>query len=171
MFIKKAEIDKEKLIAELIFTGDIVQDSDKSIPWPEREDRFNRYVELLDAIKGDEGCEVAKALVRSMQAKQDYGAYQTTQHALGRFPSGVYISAILAELPTLIQNNPDWAGELLCSLANSVGTKWESDIDLFNKELMVYDSESAEIIRKYIADQENDGWLGHRVGILGRSLA
>jgi hypothetical protein len=49
-----------EFIEELMFTGRIVQDSDKSVDWPEREDRFNRYIELLESIQGDEGLETAR---------------------------------------------------------------------------------------------------------------
>ena len=66
-----------------------------------------------------------------MQAKNDYGAYQTTQRALGRFPSAIYLQTVIDELPALIDRQPDWAGELLCGLANSVGTEYESDITDF----------------------------------------
>jgi hypothetical protein len=152
---------------ELMFTGQIVQDSDKSVDWPEREDRFNRYIELLESIKGNEGLDVARTIIKSMQAEQDYGAYQTTQRILGRFPDAIYTKALVIETPFLIKNKSDWAGELLCGLANSVGTENEDSIDLFNNYLKVADPESKTIIVEYIKEEEKDGWLEHRVGVLG----
>jgi len=143
-------MDTDKFIDELTFTGGIVQDSDESVPWPEREQRFNRYIELLDSIKGDEGLGTAKAIIKSMQAEQDYGAYQTTQRTLGKFPSEIYIEALISELPSLIKNNSNWAGELLCGLANSVGTQFGADIGLFNKSLLVAEISVKEEIIQYI---------------------
>lgn len=152
---------------EILFTGNIVQDSDTTIGWPERENRFNRYLELLDSINGTEGIYFARAIIKSMQADSDYGAYQTTQRVLGKFPSQIYIEAIILELPDLIKNNSEWAGEILCGLANSVNTKYEDDIVLFNEKLSNSDSTSCRIILGYIHQQEIDGWLDHRVGVLG----
>lgn len=160
-------MDTEKLIEEMLFTGNIVQDSDESVSWPERELRFNRYIELLDSVNGDEGLNIAKAIIKSMQAKQDYGAYQTTQRTLGRFPSEIYIDALISELPCLIKNNSDWAGELLCSLANSAETRYSGDIELFNKALSSAACSKNEEILNYIRAQEREGWLEHRVGVLG----
>ncbi len=159
-------MNKDDFIKELLFTGNIVQDSDDSVPWPEREDRFNRYIELLDSIRGDEGIEIAQAIIKSMQAKDDYGAYQTTQSTLGRFPNTLYLQAMIIELPRLINNNPDWAGELLCSLANSINTKYENDIALFKELLVQTEVGVSSVIHNYIKQQEQDGWLEHRVGVL-----
>ena len=161
----------EELIKELIATGNIVQDSDESVPWPEREDRFNRYIELLDSLVGNEGIEVVRALIQSMQAEDDYGAYQTTQAALGRFPGAEYIEALISELPPMIQRNSEWAGELLCGLANSVGTKYESNISTFIKMLSMSPEDSRKIINQYIGQQEKAGWLEHRKGVLSADNA
>ncbi|MFI2812830.1 MULTISPECIES: hypothetical protein [Microbulbifer] len=156
----------EALIRELIFTGNIVQDSDESVPWPERENRFNRYIELLDSIDGSEGLPVARALIQSMQSDDDYGAYQTTQAALGKFSSKEYIEALTLELPPMIKRGSEWAGELLCSLANSVGTQHEADIALFIRALNELPGEDKNTISRYIEQQEEGGWLAHRKGVL-----
>ena len=161
----------EELIKELLFTGNIIQDSDESVPWPERETRFNRYIELLDSISGSEGLLVAKAIIQSMQSENDYGAYQTTQSTLGKFPSEEYIEALISELPSMIERKSEWAGELLCGLANSVGTKYESDIHLFTKKLSESPTKSRNIVLQYINQQEHEGWLEHRIGVLSANDA
>ena len=161
----------EELIKEIIFTGNIVQDSDESTPWAERENRFNRYIQLLDSLDGNEGIEVVKALLKSMQSEDDYGAYQRTQSALGKFPSIEYIEALIYELPPMIQRNSEWAGELLCGLANSENTKYESDIILFINQLAISSQETRQIISNYINQQEQAGWLEHRKGVLSAASA
>jgi hypothetical protein len=151
---------------ELLATGAIVQDGDSSVPWPERERRFNRYVEMVDAVAGTEGLETACALIQSITARHDYGAYQATQHALGRFPSATFVAALVRELPSLIDRQRDWAGELVCGLANSIGTPFEADISEFKRQLAALASERQEAIRLFLLQEEQDGWLRHRVGVL-----
>ncbi len=155
--------------SELLFTGNIVQDSDDTVSDAHRQQRFIRYTDLLEAIDGTEGIEAARAIIQSMQAKDDYGAYQTTQRALGRFPSAIYLQAVICELPALIDRQRDWAGELLCGLANSVGTKWEPDIKGFNDLLGAAPQAVQRVIKGFISREETDGWLDHRVGVLGSS--
>jgi len=151
---------------ELLATGVILQDGDDSVPWPERERRFNRYVELVDAAAGSEGLAGAVALIQSLQSKDDYGAYQATQHALGRFPTPVFVAALIQELPALIQRQPDWAGELLCSLANSVGTRFEPDIAEFRSQLSRAPRATQDAVGAFLRQEEQDGWLKHRRGVL-----
>lgn len=159
-------MNNDELFNELMFTGNIVQDSDDSISWPERENRFNRYIELLNSIEGNEGLSIAKALIQSMQAKHDYGAYQSTQTTLGRFPSETYIKALVSELPLMIEKQLEWAGELLSGLANSIDTKGKNDIALFNDTLSGLPKQLRDTICQYIRKQEQAGWLEHRKGIL-----
>ena len=167
-----AERDFDAWREELMFTGAIVQDGDQSVGFPEREVRFNRYVQLVDAVAGTEGLRVAAALIQSMTAREDYGAYQATQHALGRFPPSTYIAALIQELPNLIERQPDWAGELVCSLANSVGTRHEPDIAEFRSQLERAAEGTQAAIRAFLMREEESGWLEHRRGILtGREAA
>ena len=151
---------------ELLLVGNIVQDEDDSVPWPDREARFNRYVAMVDAVSGEEGVATAAALIQSVQARHDYGAYQATHHALGRFPSDVYVAALLQELPALIQRSRDWAGELLCGLANSVGTRFASQIGEFRRQLDAAPSKIRETVVRFIKSEEEAGWLRHRRGVL-----
>ena len=95
---------------ELLQTGGIVQDGDTSVPQEVAEKRFNRYVEMVEAVSGQEGIEAFMTLIESLQAKDDYGAYETTYRALWRFPPGVVAHGLVAALPRLIQRQPDRAG-------------------------------------------------------------
>jgi len=159
-------MNKDEFIKELIFTGNIIQDDNNSVEEAESEKRFNRYIELLDSLEGDEGLDVARGLLRSMQSEQDYGAYQSTQTTLGKFPSKIYIQSLILELPLLIENNFEWAGELLCGLANSIDTEFENDINLFKEQLETAQESAQKLITKFIKEQEKDGWLEHRLGVL-----
>jgi hypothetical protein len=167
-----AEQEFESWREELMFTGAIVQDGEQSVGFPEREVRFNRYLQLVDAVAGTEGPRVAAALIQSMTAREDYGAYQATQRALGRFPSSTYVAALIQELPNLIERQPDWAGELVCGLANSVGTRHEPDIAEFRRQLEQAAEGTQTAIRSFLVREEESGWLEHRRGVLtGREAA
>src|SRR5689334_19860375 len=139
---------------ELLTVGYIVQDGDDTIPQPEAERRFNRYVEMLDALSGNEGYEYALAVMQSVQAEQDYGAYQTTAHTLWRFGEEAYCRAILHELPRLIRTLPDWAGDFLVSIANGAGKAHERTIHKFNQLLSEVGNEDRALIRQFIAKEE-----------------
>lgn len=105
----------DKFKDELIFTGRIIHDSDESVIWLERENRFNRYIKLIESAKGNEGIETAQAIIQSMQSEQDYGAYQIAQSILGRFPGEIFTLALIKELPSFIHVNSECVGELICA--------------------------------------------------------
>ena len=156
---------------EMMFYGNIVQDSDISISDDERVGRFRRYIELLDCIKGSEGLDVARIILRSMQAEDDYGAYQDSQRAFWRFSDDVSTLALCMELPNLILNNREWAGEILCGLANAQNTEYAPAIQLFLKALSEAPVDDRKVITEFILSQELEGgWLSHRPGVLSLSI-
>lgn len=154
---------------ELLFVGNIVQDSDDSVEGDEAERRFNRYIEMLETVTGSEGNEYALAIFESIQAEQDYGAYQTAGRAAWKYGESTFCSTLLHELPRLIRDLPDWAGDFLVSIANGEGTEYQSTINVFNHLLGQLPIEHQSVIRKYIVSQETSGWLSHRVGVLGHA--
>ena len=157
----------EEWRAELLHVGNIVQDEDDSVGWDEREARFNRYVEMLDALHGTEGFEYALAVIESLQAENDYGAYQIAGHAAWRFGEVSYCKALVQELPRLIDTLPDWAGDFLVSIANGKDTPDESTIRVFNHLLSELDVDVKQKVDEFIRKEEASGWLRGRVGVLG----
>ena len=151
---------------ELLFTGRIVQDEDETVSPDEAHRRFLRYVELLEALDGTEGASVLEALFQSIQMKNDYGAYATALRVMGRFPDDIFFPVMVEQLPDLIRRQPDWAGEVLVSIANGQGTRWEYQIPLFNEQVARAAEPVQTAIVQYIRNQEQKGWLTHRVGVL-----
>jgi hypothetical protein len=151
---------------ELLLTGNIVQDYDESISDDESECRFNRYIELLDLIDGSEDIKVTKLIIQSMRAKDDYGAYQTAIRKIFSFPSDICATTLISELPSLIEENKEWAGEILCGLANEIEDIETPYIDAFLIELNNTDQDMQRIIINYIKEEERKGWLTHRISIL-----
>ena len=152
---------------ELLVVGNIVQDADSSVTSEEAERRFNRYIELLEELSGSEGYDYVLAILQSIQADADYGAYQTAERVAYRFGEEQFCRALLHELPRLIGTLPDWAGDFLVSIANAEDTPYQSILDCFNRLLSESDDERRSIIRDFISQEEDDGWLAHRVGVLG----
>lgn len=152
---------------ELLLVGNIVQDADSSIAPEEAERRFSRYIELLEALSGSEGYEYVLAILQSIQADADYGAYQTAERAAYRFGEEQFCRALLHELPRLISTLPDWAGDFLVSIANAEDTPYQSVLDSFNKLLSESDDARRSIIGDFITQEEDDGWFAHRIGVLG----
>jgi len=74
---------------------------------------------MEQGISGQEGVEAFITLVESLQAKDDYGAYETTYGALRRLPAGVAARGLVASLPRLVKHLPDHAGDILAQLANA----------------------------------------------------
>ena len=143
-----------------------MQDEDRNVAATEKERRFNRYLEMLEHLDGSESDQYALAVVASIQAQNDYGAYQATSRALWRFGAYTYCKALLDQLPRLIKTLPDWAGDFLGQIANE-DTSGESAIHEFNQLLSALPNDQRSLIQQFIASQESGGWLEHRVGVLG----
>jgi hypothetical protein len=158
--------DIENWKTELLFTGRIIQDDDKTVSSNEAEKRFNRYIELLDMVEGNEGPDVFRAIIDSIQADEDYGAYQSALSITYKFPEPLYTESLIKALPDLIRRQPDWAGTFLVSIANQVEFGNTENIYRFNQYLSRSDNETRRIITNFIREQERVGWLENRVGVL-----
>lgn len=153
--------------AELLIVGNIAQDGDTATPPDEAQRRFERYCAMLDALTGAEGAQYALAIVQSVQAEHDYGAYQTANRAAWRFGEQAYCAALLQELPRLIATLPDWAGDFLVGIANGAGTPHAPAITCFNTLLAAAPPAERALIAAFIAAEEDDGWFAHCPGVLG----
>lgn len=131
-----------------------MQDSDRSVSQEEAEQRFNRYIELVESISGTEGVSVARALIRSMQAVDDYGAYQSAQgKLLFAFPASVLAEAVVSELPRLMIEQPDRAGELLNIIVLADGRS-EELVNAFNVKLAEASESDIGSIVSFVRGQE-----------------
>jgi hypothetical protein len=151
---------------ELLFTGRIVQDADKSVDPAEAHRLFMRYIELMEQLNGSEGPTALTALIQSVQMRDDYGAYQTTFLVMWRFPEKELMQVVVQELPDLIARQPDWAGDLLVSIANGQGGRWDYQITMFNEAVASAPGPVRRAIVDYVRGQESSGWFKHRVGVL-----
>lgn len=152
--------------SELLATGRIVQDEDLSVTRAEAESGFNRYVQMIDELDGSEGLEAALALVQSIQMPNDYGAYERTLNALlFIFPPSQAAAAIVSELPRLIATLPEWAGNLLSSIARSEVAS-RALLAAFNTALALAPTANREKILAFVHQEEVGGWLEDRQGLI-----
>jgi hypothetical protein len=152
--------------SELVQTGRIVQDGDTSVSQQEAERRFERYLALVGMVDGSGGLRAARALVRSIQVQHDYGAYQRTMNKLlFSFPADVTAEVLVAELPRLIADLPDWAGDLLSSITQA-SPMTESLVASFNTAVASAAPDVRRQVLEFIRQQEQGGWLEHRKGLL-----
>ncbi|WP_018684426.1 hypothetical protein [Actinokineospora enzanensis] len=105
--------------AEVVELGDLPQFEDESITQEEGERRWNRYVELVDAVTGDEGPEAVVALISSLRAEQDHGAYESTHGALESFPPEVFGAGAAQAAGALLSIPLDRSGVVLLTLAKT----------------------------------------------------
>jgi hypothetical protein len=88
---------------ELIDLGDIIQEDDTSVSAEVAKERFNRYTQLVGMVEGTEGVLVVEALIASMRALNDYGAYQSTHGALALFPVADLVKGAALAIPALVK--------------------------------------------------------------------
>ena len=142
--------------SELLRTSDIVQDGDDSVSWEEREERFTRYVGLLEMVTGKEPQEVFQTVVDSIRVPDDYGAYETAHNALWSFPPEKFADYFVAALPRLISRmaQHDQVGRFLCPLTGHGRKKY---LPAFNSELGKAPIATREAIMKFV--KENSQWF------------
>ena len=149
-------MDRTEWCSELISVGDIVQDGDDSVTPEEAERRFDRYVELLNGVTRNEPDQVFRCILASVRHQDDYGARQAVMGALLRFGPSRYGRLLALSMAALVERVPSFAGELLCDLANQGGTNLRE----FNSTAGGLDPHDREMMVKFVASEEVDGWLG-----------
>lgn len=143
--------------AELVALGDIVQDDAPDAGSVETERRFLRYIELLDQVVGDEGPGVFRALIDSMRAEHDYGAYESTLSAALRFAPAKFGAWLFDALPGWIERDPARAGDWLGQLA-FLGRE-SAAVLAFNAAWASTDPGFRDRLLRFVESEENAGWL------------
>jgi hypothetical protein len=141
--------------AELVELGAIAQDDDTSVPVEEAEARFNRYTALVDMADGAEGPSAVEALISSMRAEHDYGAYQATHSALALFPAVDFARGVAMAISSLVEIPRDHSGEVLAAAD-------DASIREFHSALALFDPELRARLAELIGQEEQEGWLSGR---------
>lgn len=140
---------------EIVECGDLVQDDDTVAPPGEAERRWNRYVELADSVTGDEGPGGVAAIVASLKAEDDYGAYQASHAALARFPHADLGKGMALAAEDLLVIPKDASGNALLILARTGPLA----VDAFAEAIGRADSTVRGNIRNLVEFHESEEWL------------
>lgn len=149
--------------SEVIELGRIPQEDDQSVPPSEAEIRFNRYVDLVRQLDGSEGSDAVAALISSMRAENDYGAYQSVHGALALFPAQHLVQGAAKAARALVEIPEEHSGEVLSAVAGAD----DENVREFNSAIRDVDADTVAKLRDLIAEQETDGWLSDD-GLPGR---
>lgn len=140
---------------EIVECGDLVQDDDEVTPPDEAERRWNRYVELADSVTGDEGPTGVAAIVSSLKAEEDYGAYQAAHAALDRFPRAELGQGVADAARALLSIPQDGSGNVLLILAQA----GPAAVNAFNETIRSIDPDVRVSIRELVEFHESEEWL------------
>ena len=108
--IDRVIVDFAAWRVELMRTGRIPPDSDTTVDRDQAGLDCQRYVELVDMVRGDEGREVFDALLASMQVPEDYEVYESTVRVLHHFKTPDVGERLYDAWDGLAQRSPEMAG-------------------------------------------------------------
>ncbi|MFE3267106.1 hypothetical protein [Streptomyces sp. NPDC059215] len=140
---------------EIVECGDLVQDGDEATPPDEAERRWNRYVELADSVAGNEGPAGVAAIVSSLRAEEDYGAYQAAHAALRRFPSSDLGRGVANAAKQILSIPSDGSGIVLL-LVTQAGP---AAVNAFNDAIQAEDPNDRVSIQELVEFHESEEWL------------
>jgi len=149
--------DQDVWRAELMRTGNIVQDDDEKADRDQAERDCVRYVELVEMVDGSEGRFAFDALVGSMQVPDDYEVYEATVGVLHRFPEVSIGEWLYDGWFGLLERSPNRAWDLLNQLARD-GFGAEAR-QAFNGAWGHADAEHQRRLLALVEEKERDGWL------------
>ncbi|WP_143688224.1 hypothetical protein [Streptomyces sp. 3214.6] len=132
-----------------------MQDDDTITSPDEAARRWNRYVELADSVTGLEGPDGVAAIISSLKAKEDYGAYQAAHSALARFPHGDLGKGVALAGRDLASIPKDHSGNVLLILARAGSVA----VDSFNEAAREVDLGVQREMRELIEFHEAEEWL------------
>jgi hypothetical protein len=140
---------------EIVECGDLVQDDDEVTPQGEAERRWNRYVELADSVTGNEGPSGVAAIVSSLKAEEDYGAYQAAHAALSRFPHSDLGRGVADAARELLSIPQDRSGNILLILIHA----GPAAVNAFNEAIQSANPDVRVSVRELVEIHESEEWL------------
>jgi hypothetical protein len=156
--------DFEAWRAELFEAGDLPQDvPDDPEAEEEAEEQADRYRELVKDVTGREDVDVVIALIASMRAEEDEGAYDDTIETLEIFPDLVLGRGAGLAWETLLSIPKKFSGEVLYECCH----RGAESIGAFNEIYASLQPEAQRLLGALINHHETSTWLsGPECGLL-----
>lgn len=106
-----------------------------------------RFLELVSQARDRVSLEIARVLMKTFSANEDFGTQERVCSVLSSGASEVQTRAILEELPRLMQEAPEWAEVL-------VGDELNERLDIVNKLLPAMPQDVKVAVRQLINDPD-----------------
>lgn len=142
---------------ELLDVAVIAQDDEPEADLDEAERRFNRFIEMLLAVGGDEPGEVFHAVLETLSDQEDYGAYQTVLGVLAKFEPARRGRLTAEGITGVLDRTETMAGDALGQLAFADGEA----VRTFNQTAATLPLSDRQRLARFIARQEDGGWLSN----------
>lgn len=127
--------DLEAWSAELVLNSSFIPDFGSLNLLKQAETRFDRYIELLEMVEGNEHPEVLHTMANSIRMEDDCGAYQVTINTFRKFMTEEYIKAFIEILAKVDFRRSDLASDLIIIMSQTNIDEQTSFLQLFEHEL------------------------------------
>ncbi|THB65670.1 MAG: hypothetical protein D6B27_08135 [Gammaproteobacteria bacterium] len=160
--------DKKEWIQQLLDCCRFVPDFGSLNLIKHAKNSFDKYLFLLEMVEGNEGPEIVRALIDSIQIQSDSGAYLVTVDTLKKFLKPGYARAFIDPLARLTFRRPDLASDLLFNMANYFTEEQRIFVDEFNDELRRSHSGATTQLINFIKSEEKKSFFSDFAGVLAK---
>ncbi|THB75112.1 MAG: hypothetical protein D6B28_01165 [Gammaproteobacteria bacterium] len=109
--------DLQAWSAELVLNSSFIPDFGSLNLLRQAETRFDRYVELLEMVEGNEPPEILHTMANSIRMEDDCGAYQVTIDTFCKFMGNEYLNAFIEVLAKVDFRRSDLASDMVIKMS------------------------------------------------------
>ena len=153
--------DLKEWSAELVFNSSFIPDFGALNLIKQAESRFDRYIELLEMVEGDEPPEILHTMANSIRMEDDCGAYQVTIDTFSKFMTKEYIKAFIEVLAKVDFRRSDIASDLVIKMSHIMINENMSFLQAFENELNCCKSSAAGHSIQVVNLEKRKGTLQH----------
>lgn len=153
--------DLETWSAELVLNSSFIPDFGSLNLLKQAESRFDRYIELLEMVEGNEPPEVLHTMANSIRMEDDCGAYQVTVNTFSKFMTLEYIKAFIEILAKVDFRRSDLASDMIIIMSQIKIDEQTSFLQLFEQELKTCKSSAAGHAVQLLNKELRSGSLNH----------
>lgn len=147
--------------AELVLNSSFIPDFGSLNLLQQAETRFDRYIELLEMVEGNEPPEILHTLANSIRMDDDCGAYQVTIDTFRKFMSWGYLIAFIEVLAKVNFRRPDLASDLVIIMSQTKLGENCTFLQAFERELENSKTSAASNSTQVIIQEKRKGTLSY----------
>ncbi len=153
--------DLETWSAELVLNSSFIPDFGSLNLLKQAETRFDRYIELLEMVEGNEPLEVLHTMANSIRMEDDCGAYQVTLNTFSKFMTETYTKVFIDILAKVDFRRSDLASDLIIIMSHISIDEQTSFLHLFEQELKACKSSAAGHVIQLLNKEIRSGTINH----------